>query len=73
MESSKFATASAYRSETQLQAQNKHLTLLANQYMETIMDKDTQADHFKKVIKVLGERVQELERLMSRGGAADAE
>ena len=37
------------------------------------MDKDTQADHFKRVIKVLGERVQELERLTNCGGAANAE
>jgi hypothetical protein len=41
--------------------------------METIMDKDTQSDHLKKVIKVLGQRVQELESAMNGAAVAEEE
>ena len=50
----------------------RHLTLLANQYMESIIDKDMQNDHLKKVTKILGQRVQELEAAIGIGGGAAA-
>ena len=52
---------------------SRHLTLLANQYMESIIDKDMQCDHLKKVTKILGQRVQELEAAIGIGSSAAAE
>ena len=57
----KHTLAATDRPSSQLSAQNKHLQQLAQSYMEAIIDKDVQMDHQKKVIRVLGNRVQELE------------
>jgi hypothetical protein len=37
--------------------------------MSTIIDKDVQIDHLKKVLKVLGSRVQQLEVAFEATGA----
>jgi hypothetical protein len=47
----------------------RHLQHLANEYMSTIIDKDVQIDHLKKVLKVLGSRVQQLETAFEATGA----